>query len=799
MLDLLSSVPLGIAILIALFLYSTIGSAGIVYPVSPNVLHAEAWRHQLVRQWPAFEMTEFEWFHTPVFLGLCGLLVANIAITTIRRIPFRVVNLGVWMIHTGIITLVVGSVIYFGTKVEGDTPVVRREVVARVGDAEVRLPALVGAARTVGSGEAARTIRVAQVDPAWPILSGDDAGKKALSVSLVIERQSAEGKIPHRFVRQLLDGYPQYTEDVIPGRGRAVKLEEFGEKIVDADVELTLEASAQAWYWIKDSVALGVREARDDGEPTPWSQRIVKGLPRYNDWIASPGDVWTTVAGESSVRPLSIVVPAGKEPDALGNVSARITAFLRYAVMEERREPGPGEDVGLLDLIARDPSGAIAPERIVIPSPGIGTPALGGMVEVRGDQWMPDAKIDAATFASSLAIVITEPTDASVRIDPDAAARDGPIAIGDTGWKVHVREVVRNIDVGRDHPISLAILEVTTPEGETFARWAFPQGEMTRDMELDRSGSGDAHGEIQDRAVDPRITTVFTPGSSAPIVIAPASDGTVRMFRRGAGGYEEGTLAIGQPVTFGGGASLEVAAVSATSHGVTKPMIVPRGARDKDSDVERVFAMAQVELTKGAWSQRVWLPFNKYSFDDPQMAAAGLSRVEPVVVALPDGKQVELIFTRERRPLPDPVMLDDFVVTSTIGGFTGEMSSIRDWTSVIRFDDDDAQGWGPDMRVQTNEPAAHAGLRFFQAYWDAPQEGSAGMAFTGLGVGNRRGVVTQLAGCIIAVSGMIYAFYIKPIIKRRRRDRVMADLAARGIEPKHRGIPSREAEVGAAL
>ena len=45
---------------------------------------------------------------------------------------------------------------------------------------------------------------------------------------------------------------------------------------------------------------------------------------------------------------------------------------------------------------------------------------------------------------------------------------------------------------------------------------------------------------------------------------------------------------------------------------------------------------------------------------------------------------------------------------------------------------------------------------------------SAGMAFTGLGVGNRQGVVTQLAGCILAVSGMIYAFYIKPIIKRRR-------------------------------
>ena len=49
--------------------------------------------------------------------------------TTIRRIPFNALKLGVWMIHSGMIILAVGSVIYFGTKVEGDTPVFRRAVV----------------------------------------------------------------------------------------------------------------------------------------------------------------------------------------------------------------------------------------------------------------------------------------------------------------------------------------------------------------------------------------------------------------------------------------------------------------------------------------------------------------------------------------------------------------------------------------------------------------------------------------------------------------------------------------------
>ena len=48
------------------------------------------------------------------------------------------------------------------------------------------------------------------------------------------------------------------------------------------------------------------------------------------------------------------------------------------------------------------------------------------------------------------------------------------------------------------------------------------------------------------------------------------------------------------------------------------------------------------------------------------------------------------------------------------------------------------------------------------------------MNFTGLGVGNRNGVHIQLAGTVIAVMGMIYAFYVKPVIKRRRRDAVWA-------------------------
>ena len=134
LLDLFSSVKMGITLLAILFVYMAVGSAGLLYPIHPNLLHPDAWVHAQIRQWRPFEMTEFEWFHWWPFDVLVILICANIAVTTVRRIPFRPVNYGVWMIHTGILILSVGSFIYFGTKVEGDTPVLRRLVVASLAD-----------------------------------------------------------------------------------------------------------------------------------------------------------------------------------------------------------------------------------------------------------------------------------------------------------------------------------------------------------------------------------------------------------------------------------------------------------------------------------------------------------------------------------------------------------------------------------------------------------------------------------------------------------------------------------------
>jgi hypothetical protein len=147
-----------------------------------------------------------------------GLLAANLVTTTLRRIPLRVVNLGVWMIHTGIIVLIIGSVIYFGTKVEGEAPVVRRQVTVGVAAkdgsrsemvATGTLLAAPGNKLTVGAGADRYDVEVQSIDPTWELRSGADTGKRAYSVNLMITAPD------RRFMRQVIAGYPEYTEDLV--------------------------------------------------------------------------------------------------------------------------------------------------------------------------------------------------------------------------------------------------------------------------------------------------------------------------------------------------------------------------------------------------------------------------------------------------------------------------------------------------------------------------------------------------------------------------------------------------------
>lgn len=74
-----------------------------------------------LRRLPGVEMSELEYYAWwPLKLALL-LFVANMVVATVRRIEFSFRNIGVLTVHTGIVTIALGSVYYSALKLEGDT------------------------------------------------------------------------------------------------------------------------------------------------------------------------------------------------------------------------------------------------------------------------------------------------------------------------------------------------------------------------------------------------------------------------------------------------------------------------------------------------------------------------------------------------------------------------------------------------------------------------------------------------------------------------------------------------------
>ncbi|MCA9289956.1 MAG: hypothetical protein KDA25_02440 [Phycisphaerales bacterium] len=764
LLNLFSSIWLGITLLTLLFIYSSLGSA-----VPP------------LRQLRVFDMTEFEWFHWWPFDLLIALICINLVVATLRRIPLTILTLGVWMIHGGIIILCLASVWYFSTKIEGDTPVIRRQVRITTADGSTgALPVVPGTITTVGAGPGRVSLQVVDVDPNWVLPAGSRSGT---AMRVLVDIQTAQGG----FMRQLVAGHPDLSEDIVstgdPNRPRARAINVVGTPLVDPTLRLELQYESQDWVYLMDSRALYIRKVGT----TAWHERPIHGLPRYHDRVASSDDVWADGAAPLP-RPLRIEIPPAGVDDPAPGVTFGVSGYLRYATMQSQYQRGDAQSAPLnpiVDLTLSAPM-MTRPYQLAAFDP-VSRTAEGGALEFRWVNSIAERERALVRRAPELQIAVPEAgVDVVVPVELlTGGAPEAPfVPVPGADYEYRVESLQDAMEVQPGQFVWLAIVEFR--RGDTrFRRWVFSEPSLNRDFPVDAPG-GDMHGAAA--APDEGLVTTYRPGNQPAMVtvIAGPTDADLGI----AAGTPDGGDAvwtdatIGTPVPVGGNAALTVTInrFAAYTREITRPLIVPVEQRNKDVGVQ--LSMIQVQVPTSSGTTSTWLNYNHYAFED---ANHNLRRYafRPRVVRLPDGTQYELLFSRERLPLPAPVALDDFRVTSHVGGFTGEISSIRDWTSMVTFETD--RGWTPPVPVSMNAPATHKGFSFFQAQWDPPDEprfegdpGSRGLNYTVLGVGNRNGVVLQLVGCCIAVFGMFWAFYVKPIIKRRRQQRVYASVRAGG-------------------
>ena len=758
MLDVLGSIWFGVILLTILFVYSSIGSAGLWLPGSANIFSFENWYQLHVRQWRGLEMTEFEWFHWWPFDLLIVLICAAIVTATLRRIPFKPVNYGVWMIHTGLIILAIGSFIYFGTKSEGDAPVVRRAVSISVpGAAPTTLVALPGSATTVEADGRTWSFDVTGVDPSWELLSGDDKGTRAYKVSVRVQ----DGE--RTFIRELLAGYPQYTEDLLFDRAapqpvqRAVNV--LGTPLVDESITLALEPHPQRWFHIMNSRALFIREV---GSET-WSQRVIGGLPRYNDYLASVDDVWPG-AGATGLgpHPISVELSEADRADPLHGTPITIDAYLRYAIEQPRRLPG-GDDLD--PVVAAHVHGADGHvERELRAFDPASSTAANGRVRFA---WVdsPEALEALQTPAPPRLTLRVPATGELETITIDDVSNTNPelayTPIAGTSLEYRVNRYEDALPLSATDIVAVAIVELRSPT-RSFVRWVFEQPGRNVDFETDAEGRMSNAPAAKDESVQ----FVYLPGpAEATLVGGPAED-ELRLVRRGTDGAMETTdVRPGTSFLVTGGTSVTVHSFAARTTEFTKPVIVPPEQRNRNADLAGRFTMIRITIP-GHGSH--WLTQQQYVFDRDDEVLFRYPQA-PLIIERDGQPDLEVVFARERAPLPAPVILDDFHVLEHVGGFVGSTTSIRDWVSDIRFETEG--GWTETKHVQVNTPREHEGYWFFQAQWDPPepQRGYAGLNYTVLGVGNRNGVNIQLAGTVLSVIGMLYAFYVKPIIKRRQR------------------------------
>jgi hypothetical protein len=784
-LDLFSSVRFGIVVLALLFVYMSVGSAGILYPVHPNVFHPDAWVHAQLRQWRPFEMTEFEWFHWWPFDLLMALLAANLAVTTVRRIPLRTVNLGVWMIHSGIIILIVGSVIYFGTKVEGEAPVVRRTVTVSVAPrdgtggraASGTMVAMPGNRMTVGEGPDRYDIEVQSIDPDWELRSGEDTGTRAYSVNLLVASPE------RRFIRQLIAGRPQYTEDLLftEDRAQPVKraVKETGKPTVDDRLSAALDLDAQDSFYLKNDLAKSwAVYVRRPGE-TRWVQRRIEGLPLYNDCVPDLDEVFVGSQEAAVAHPVRVPIPATDPGDPAPGVELEATGYIRYGQMRARWVPG-GPDAApnaVATVDVADGEGRAQQYRLAASDPQRRS-ADGGVIALR--QVTDEEQV--AAFMAQPALVFRVPGKSIEQREAvkDAALADAnapwrPVGGPDSGYAYRVVAVQDDLPIG-GRELSVAILELRTPSGE-FRRWAFSDPTISRDLRPgeDPMAAMKRGGES---FIDPSIEVDYLPGNglALALLVAGPEPGRLRLvdsLGRPEARIVEVTPRV--PVELAAGVRLSVSEWMPNAVQEEKPFVVP--AEQRQRDARELFAMARIGAAGG---EPAWLQYHPYVFDRPQDM---LRRywLNPGTIALPDGSRLEVLFSRQREPLPSAVALESFELATHVGGFSGQSSSIRNYTSVVRFRGSDG-AWGEPERLSVNEPVEHDGLSFFQSQWDPPDEArqgsvaSAGLNYTVLGVGNRNGVWIQLAGCVVAVAGMAFAFYVKPAIKRRHRREVLEEI-----------------------
>ncbi|MGH7214374.1 MAG: hypothetical protein ACREIT_06395 [Tepidisphaeraceae bacterium] len=697
----LNSVLFGIALMVLIGLYIAVGS-GVVE----------------VREF--FEMNELEFFNAWPLKVLMVLLVMSLATVTWTRIPFTPPRYGVWCIHAGIITLIIGMSFYYANKTEGLT--------------------------RIGQGQT--------VDSYY------DTAQRSLYVKV-------DG--------QLASWHP------LPSLPRF--------KIYQANVG----AALRGWdlRGIEPYVAYA---GKDDGGVQQ------KPLAELFGW---PAPLRVDVSG---YWPYANVVTRYVEDPSADVVGVRVSSPF-HAPDDKTHDPthnhAPTRDTWLVASDPRDAARMIAGAEVEHRTGAVGA------VEIYAE---------AATKLHRLDVKVGGAKPQSLFVE---VGKTYPV--GDGGYMLTVEGYTLAFPMsGTGEIVKALTLKVKSPTLE-FRRMVLDGKELQTDFKLDAPDAGpmgarqkeplDTTLQVNYRFTDtfrlaPRQGsqkyTLLTPeGSPAVVAILTRIDGPAGVTTLPNG---NGEIDVASPDASGGAPFMAMmrAKEQGTDGAQKQPPpiklavqradhlrrddqveVVPPHQRDRNFGQAGVFQVVQARVSMGDWSQDVLIPYLQDVAERPFWDG-------PVITPPGTRAKIQLQLGHTRLALPAKITLQKFELVPYPGAPASAGAMMRDFKSTLLIEDlrtGDRLTGVAHMNHPVYFPAGLFGKQwlFYQAQWDPD-----GQKWSVIGVGNRPGVWIMTAGCAMMLMGLLYAFYVKPIMIRRMKAKALATTGARKPGRKPTVVPKPE-------
>lgn len=712
----IASVPFGIATMVLIAIYIALGSG---FPS--------------LREY--FEMDELMFFSAWPLKVMMALLVVNLAVVTIRRIPLTPPRYGVWCIHIGIITLVLSTSVYYSQKVEGLTIIPMNGVTQHFYDrwerslyvrAEFRRsePAVLSTLPRFGTYEPGKSDRRLK------------RSKELKDVQFVVrDVDRATGERVMRPLHEVIGLPHPVTFDVVGYWPYASIQKTWRENVEGGSVGIMVQFADVAKPEVNRSEndghggAGGVRERAETGPDRAESGSVRVG-DASADGVRSDGVEYLVAGDADSERGARGLVeiehrhlPTQADVDLLIGSASRLHeltlkiggadggAAAKGEAIKRFVEPGERFEIGEYVIVVE----GFVPQ---FPMSGTGEPVdvLSLLVERKEGEPKQYRRM----------VLNGQSTQTDFRLDVVGA---GPMGQRQTT----PLDPDLNIEYRFNDPMRLM------PGQETTARHLLLTSEesdvvrslvtdIRRPHRTERHESG--RGELSTDASLPLLG-----GIDAPPVRRIAFE-----RRTGLARFEQ-------------------------------LFIVPEVFRDKDEAAAGLHQVVQLRVNSGEFTRDVYVPYSLWAFD-------GL--FQSATINIPGATMpVEIALGNTRRDLPLRVKLDRFEALPYAGAPVAATSLMRDFRSHITVTDL-MRPWTKQDTVKLNAPVyvrrpvnpavplVTESWIFYQAQWDP-----GGQRWTVLGVANRPAVRVMAFACVLITIGLCYAFYVKPVLIERMKRRAL--------------------------